>query len=85
MSEQKPSVGRIVHYRVSKSDAGEIMRRCVVAAGEGDMLPAIIVASDPADTHGTNLQVLLNGHGTFWAGSRKEGTGPGEWSWPPRV
>lgn len=80
-----PTIGRIVHYRMSDYDvscanAGPFSKNPVRA---GDVLPAVVVA-----THGTscvNLKVLLDGHGDYWATSRVEGDGPGQWFWPPRV
>ena len=88
----KPSIGRIVHYRLSD----DVVR------------PATIVSVVEGDTPGVNLQVLFDGSndcpsdlvpevrgvtptvvernvGLGWRPSIAEGTGVGEWSWPPRV
>jgi hypothetical protein len=35
--------------------------------------------------HGVNGQAFLDGNDVFWACSRREGEGNGEWCWPPRT
>lgn len=106
-----PTVGRIVHYKLSDYDAAAINQRRGDAAafrhsvtepveagetgrtghvehtgnqaGEGDVCAAVIVrVFSPATA---NLQVLLDGNDHYWATSRMEGDGPGQWSWPPRA
>ncbi|HEY9473021.1 MAG TPA: hypothetical protein VIS06_04110 [Mycobacteriales bacterium] len=91
---QTPTIGRIVHYRLSAQDAAIIRdRRAATGAHgnpalEGDVYPAEIVrVFGPADNpdRAVNLQVGLDGEDTYWATSRTEGDGPGTWFWPPRV
>lgn len=110
--EQKPSVGRIVHYKLSAADADSVNRRRTSGAAihdrmqadkwpvgaqahigngalEGDVLPLIIARVWPNEfgegIPGVNGQVLLDGNDQFWVTSIKEGSDPGQWSWPPRV
>lgn len=104
MSEQKPSVGRVVHYKLSADEARRIeeRRRSVLASGadeirafagnyeqEGAVLPLVIVRVWPDEfgpgVPGVNGQVLLDGNDSLWVTSAREGTEPGQWSWPPRV
>lgn len=93
-STPAPSVGRIVHYRLSDSDAATInARRADLPSSrgntvaEGDAFPAVIVRVWPQDR--VNLQVLLDGNDAHWATSvdfADEGSAlPRTWSWPPRV
>lgn len=80
----KPSLGRIVLYRMTEVD-------CQIVAGRGklnlprpgDQYPAVIVRTFGSTT--VNLSVLLDGESTYWATSRAEGDGESQWSWPPRV
>jgi hypothetical protein len=84
LSEQEPSIGRVVHYVL---DSGPY---------KGEHRPAFIVRCWAADL--VNLQVFpdSNAEGTsndclpvpLWATSRKyDATGelPGTWHWPDRV
>jgi hypothetical protein len=51
----------------------------------GDTYPAVIVrVFGPTPENRANLSVLLDGTDTYWATSRTEGDGEGEWSWPTR-
>jgi hypothetical protein len=50
------------------------------SAAEGDMLPAVIVRTWGDGQ--ANLQVLLDGNDAYWATSREEGDGNGQWSRP---
>jgi hypothetical protein len=93
----QPTIGRIVHYRLSEADAAAINRRragCATRDGvdvqtlgnhaaEGDVCPATVVRTfgGPA----ANLQVHLDGTDAYWATSRSEGDGPGYWAWPERT
>lgn len=109
----KPSIGPIVHYELSTSDAIEINQRRFdagafrrglsypIESGEpgrtghiehtgngataGDVFPALIVRTWNETTTTVQLQVFLDGNDTYWATSRVEGYGEGQWSWPPRV
>lgn len=90
MSERIVSVGRIVHYRLTAQDAGEINGRRVTrtyavgnTVGVGDVLPMVVVRVWGVE--GVNGQVFLDGNDTLWVTSRPEGTEPGMWSWPELV
>lgn len=92
--ESTLAMGRIVHYRLTESDAEQIDRERVTFqhaavpdlhwnyAEAGEVYPAMVVRAF-GDTH-ANLQVMLDGNDTFWATSRPEGTEPGTWAWPER-
>lgn len=85
-----PTIGRIVHYRLSDGDAQAI----TTARGDkisgngvhgGDTYPAMIVrVFGDAPRSAVNLKVFLDGGDTYWATSRTEGEGEFHWSWPPR-
>jgi hypothetical protein len=89
---QTPSIGRIVHYRISEGD-----RRAIISSrqqtnitgnvpGIGEQYPAVVVrtwGSTPESS--VNLQVLLDGPDTHWATSVTEGDGERQYSWPPRA
>jgi len=85
---QTPTIGRIVHYRLSESDAAAIRTtpgwdstRCNPLR-PGQWYAAIVVATFGGST--VNLRVLLDGTVDFWATSRLFGDGPNQWIWPPR-
>lgn len=90
-----PTIGRIVHYKLSEHDADRIngKRRngddTGNAAYEGDVVPLVIVRVWPDEggpgIPGVNGQALLDGYDTLWVTSAHEGAEPGQWSWPPRV
>lgn len=92
-----PTIGRIVHYRLSEYDAKLIDERSpqVVdgrqvrnAVRAGSVLAARIVQVFPPSTTTVNLKVDLDGEGEYWATSRQEAPddmSEGYWSWPPRV
>jgi hypothetical protein len=89
---QEPSIGRIVHYRVSANDASLLaIRRGAGEPGnthvEGEIVPLLIIRP----WHQPGLYEpgvsVLNGKIFFdgsesWALSIKEGNEPGQWSWP---
>jgi hypothetical protein len=89
----KPSIGRIVHYRLDERDAGEINARrggSAIHSGnrveEGDTFPAMIVrtwGNDPGSA--VQLQVFLDGNDQHWVTSVVPGTGPRTYSWPQAV
>ena len=87
-----PTVGRIVHYRLSEVDATNVASSRARSsthgntAREGDVFPMVIVRTW-GDTEGAavNGRVLLDGPDDLWVTSRNEGTGPGTWSPPPRI
>jgi hypothetical protein len=82
-----PSIGRIVHYTLSKQDVLVIgsQNRLGNHVSEGDVYPAVVVRKFDPSTTTLNLQVLLDGNDSYWATSRVEGEGPNTWAWPPRV
>lgn len=97
---QQPTVGRIVHYRLSEHDANLINKRRDDSfiegqarshgnvARSGDVYPAVIVRVFDSSTTTANLQVFLDGNDTYWATSRQEAPddmSEGRWFWPPRV
>jgi hypothetical protein len=96
----KPTIGRIVHYRLSEQDANLISKRrddSFVegqarnhgnAARAGDVYPAMVVRVFDPSTTTANLQVFLDGNDTYWATSRQEAPddmSEGYWFWPPRA
>jgi hypothetical protein len=94
MSQQKPSIGRIVHYRLSEGDAAVIAEKRAQNArlnphSAGDTVALVIARVWPDEygsgTPGVNGQALLDGESSLWVTSAREGTEPGQWSWPPRV
>jgi hypothetical protein len=95
-----PSIGRIVHYRLTADDATQINRRrpTGVKAGagkivhvgnpvaEGEAFPLIITRVWGAvDGGAVNGQVLLDGNDSLWVTSVMEGDGLRHWFVPPRV
>jgi hypothetical protein len=82
----KPTLGRIVHYRLTEYDVASIQALLTVHrnhAAVGDVCAAVIVRI--WDTPGpamVNLQVLIDGQATYWVTSRCEGDEDGKWSWP---
>jgi hypothetical protein len=89
---QLPSVGRIVHYRLSAEDCVKIRYQQTRVIGgdrgnhvtEGDVCAALVVRVNGADS--VNLQVFLDGPDVYWATSRPEHEEEsGCWFWPPRV
>lgn len=89
------STGRIVHYRLSKSDAERITTRRASNSlhgnpvTEGDVVPLIVSKVWPdeygAGVPGVNGQAFLDGADQLWVTSAKEGPEPGQWMWPPRA
>lgn len=96
MSEQpQATIGRIVHYTLTKANATHINKCRDGSAGHpgatggnlaraGEVFPMTITKI--FDTSGAvNGQVRLDGNDTFWATSVCEGDGEGHWVWPLRV
>ena len=82
----KPTIGRIVHYKMSDSD-------CFAIRGQspfnhpiaGQTVPMLITAVDPSEPCGwVSGTVFLNNGNSFWAGTRPESDGfrDGFWFWP---
>lgn len=101
MNEQVPSVGRIVHYRLSALDVETIRRHRAMpstefgatahrgnAVSEGDIFPMLIVrvwGTSPESA--VNGHVFLDGNDTLWVTSCTVGfTGQsGTFGWPNGV
>lgn len=79
-----PTVGRIVHYIATESDAKawNSVQSSKNAIHEGDHLAAIVVRIWSPQT--VNLQVLPDGEGSYWKTSIHDGEQPGSWHWPER-
>lgn len=76
----KPSVGRIVHVKLSAQCAHDIGGN----AREGDIAPAIVTAAFTEIC--INARILGDGPGApLWATSLVMGDGPGQWLWPERT
>lgn len=92
MAEQRPTVCRIVLYRLSEDDATAVNRRRNIDPSTGNRVqagetyPMVItrVWGDQPDS-AVNGQVLLDGGDTLWATSVLFGEGPRHFTWPPRV
>lgn len=92
MTQQAPSLGRLVHYRLNEQDVAVINERRTAkgirgnSVEVGDVFPLLVVRmwgeGPEACFNGT---VFLDGPDTHWATSRKLGDQPGECFWPPRV
>ena len=90
MSEQAPTAGRIVHYKLGGADVARISaarthdrERQGNAALVDDVVPVIIVRVWPGGL--INGQAILDGNDSLWVTSAAEGDGPGQWHWPPRA
>lgn len=89
---QTPTIGRLVHYKLSDVDALAINNKRLKdqtpgnLAWKGDVYPAIIVRTwgEHAGVS-VQLQVFPDGPDTYWATSRVEGQAEGQWQWPQRV
>src|SRR5579884_2584878 len=86
MTKIVPTVGRVVLYRLADFDVRQILKmvgfKPLADMKEGDVLPAIVVktwGSTPESA--VNLQVLLDGAGTYWCTSRVVGDAPGTYHW----
>lgn len=82
---QKPSLGRIVHYSLSKRD----IEKFLIHAKPGDVVPAIITKVDALDGS-VCMKLFVNDIGDVWIPEVKmasvdNGSEHGKWFWPPRV
>jgi len=83
MEDPKPTIGRIVHYRlIDAGDAGDPVAACVVGVRKSD--PEVLDLHVMYPTHKTAEGELVRG-GCHNAGGVKKGGGAGQWGWPPRV
>ena len=90
MSEQKPSVGRFVHYVAYGTPGGEYPARVCRAAIITEVGPMEYPGEDPsADNvpHQTASLCVLNPTGQFFSRNvpYSEDRRPGTWHWPERV
>lgn len=99
MAEQVPSLGRIVHCKLSQQDAEAINRDRLLSGATasgpartgnkvsaGDVFPMMVTrtwGSSPESA--VNGQVFLDGNDIFWATSRTVGDQPGQFNWPART
>lgn len=94
MTEQRPSIGRIVHYRLSDEDVSDIFIAHGTSTGSfsaGDVLPALVLRADLFDErHRVDLSVQLGSATLLRRGVYEilspvgDGTRSG-WFWPPKV
>lgn len=87
-----PTIGRIVHYRLSEHDVAQINQSRADGVGRGNSVAAgdvfpLMITRAWGNTEGSavNGQVLLDGNDSLWVTSRVEGDGPFQWFVPPRV
>lgn len=88
VTEQLPSIGWTVHYRMSGDDISALPIT-VLARGNrphaDDVYPAMIVRANDGDLR-VNLQVFIDGPDTLWMTSvGYSAVTTGCWFWPPRV
>lgn len=86
MTKIVPTVGRVVLYRLSDHDVRQILRMSGFKPGNdvkvGDVLPATVVKTwGEWPESAVNLQVMLDGPGTYWCPSRVVGDVPGSYHW----
>lgn len=78
MSEQKPSVGRVVHYQSYGTPGGEYQSKPIAAV--------ITTVDDDGETVGL---CVMNPTGLFFntkiSHAIDDVPSPGFWNWPPRV
>lgn len=88
---QTPTIGRIVHYKLTADDAAKITRQREDKkfdfrgndVKEGDVFPMLITkvwGSDP--TSAVNGQAYLDGNDVLWVTSAQVGDQPHQFSWP---
>lgn len=85
----QPTIGRVVHYRLSAADVAAIDARSKSGADRNFVAEGQVHSATVTAVFGTgsscNLVVQLDGLVQHWATSRPEGDEPGQWSWPARV
>lgn len=101
MTEPVPSIGRIVHYRLSEEDAHKINRRRNDATEAAHMMIHTgFLRHVGSSAYGgqivsmiitlvlpasINGQAVLDGNDSFWLQSVQRGDEPGTWDWPPQI
>lgn len=91
----QPTIGRIVLYRLTEQDSRVIAEQAVREGQRvnphcvGQILPLVVCRVWPNEwgegVPGVNGQALLDGSGSLWVCSAREGAGYGQWSWPERA
>lgn len=97
---QTPTIGRIVHYRLTSNDVDDIHRRrdgksrnwgdvhqgaqAHVGGGVAEGGVVAMIITHPDNGGAINGQCILDGNDSLWVTGVEEGTDPGTWSWPPR-
>jgi len=79
----KPTIGRIVTYKLSDSDKAKLKAHSYNPNTGADEAPSIVVRAW-SDTC-VNLRVLVDGEQTLWVTSALLGDQPSQWQWPARV
>lgn len=79
---QTPTIGRIVHYRLSDADAAAINAQQSQGnhVDANDVVAAIVVRVWVPTT--CNLRLMLDGECDMWVTSRTHGNDMGNWDWP---
>lgn len=86
-----PTIGRIVHYRLPDRHGAERWRPAMVVQTFGEtcnltiFLDGLNDANSPEDVKALRDSGLGVSQAFASAGSRAEGTGEGNWRWPPRA
>jgi hypothetical protein len=80
-----PTLGRIVHYRLTQGDVDAIkaLPRQNNPVEAGQVVAAVVVRVWSGTT--CNLRVLLDGQDDYWATSRTQGDENGTWNWPQHI
>ena len=76
-----PSIGRVVIYNTTEEEQQKMrdMESCNVQ----EKLPAAVVAVwGDTEESAINLNVQLDGEGSFWVTSALKGDEAGQWNWP---
>lgn len=85
-----PAVGDHVLYTLDGADADTINDRRVKggprfignSVTKGSRLPGVLVAVwGSAPDSCANVHILLDGYDSHWVGSRRQGSGAGEWEY----
>ena len=81
----KPTIGRIVMYRLDKQERQLLINNPL--CNNSEVLPAIVVGVKEYDNEefpdSVNLQVFPDGNlPPIYVKEAREGSGDGQWSWP---
>jgi hypothetical protein len=76
-NQQKPSVGRVVHYVAYGTPGGEYPSTCRAAV--------VTEVADPDNPESAVGLAVLNPTGMFFNQGVPYGTAGGHWHWPERV